>query len=100
MLFLPARPLSISKARNREVRTAVEALVGRIESSRISERALPIGHNSNGRRAAMTVTAVAATALVATAAYVWWRRHDGAHTEPHPWRSDWMPAASQPSSDV
>jgi hypothetical protein len=42
-----------------------------------------------GRRSAVTVTAVAATALVATAAYMWWRRHESIRPiEPRRWPAE------------
>jgi hypothetical protein len=47
------------------------------------------GARASGGHRAVTVTAVAVTAVVATAAYMWWRRHDVTRIEPRLRHTPW-----------
>jgi len=57
---------------------------------------LEAAQGSSGQRATATMTAVAVTALAATAAYVWWRRHEGTRGDGRPWRAAEAPSARAP----
>lgn len=68
-----------------------------LEAVRDAVEAAPRG---NRGRTAVTVAAVTATALVATAAYVWWKRRDhvGAVSAPRPVTPTVVVAAAAPAS--
>ena len=87
-------------ARIRDVREFAEtrlAVAPVLEVPRPASQAMQrAGVGRRGRRTTLTVTAVAVTAAVATAAYVWWRRHehDGAGPQMPSRASDVRPAVA------